>query len=78
MLNQNKTKKVEVTLESLKVRFIQEVLSEKSFDTLQEWLSMHDEARYAASINSQEPELIAFNKEFENSIKEGFLKSGKV
>ncbi|MBQ7420179.1 MAG: hypothetical protein IJV17_05505 [Prevotella sp.] len=68
---------METTLESLKVQFIQEVLSEKSFDTLQEWLSMHEEARYAASVTSQEPELIAFNKEFENSIKKGFLKSGK-
>lgn len=68
---------MKTTLESLKVQFIQEVLSEKSFDTLQEWLSMHEEARYVASISSQEPELIEFNKEYENSIREGFVKSRK-
>lgn len=77
MLNQDKTMRMETTLESLKVQFIQEVLSEQSFDTLQEWLSMREEARYAASITSQEPELMEFNKEFENSIKEGLLKSRK-
>ncbi len=46
------------SIESLKQEFIQEIMSEQSFDTLKEWLYMHDEARYVASITSKEPELI--------------------
>lgn len=63
------------SIESLKLEFIQEVLSEQSFDALQEWLSMHEEARYAASVTSNEPELIEFNRKYKESIKEGLLKS---
>ena len=65
------------SLESIKFEFIQEVMSEQSFDTLKEWLYMHEEARYVASLTSEEPELIEFNKNFEESIKEGFMKSRK-
>ena len=65
------------SLESIKLEFIQEVMSEQSFDTLKEWLYMHEEARYVASLTSEEPELIEFNKNFEESIKEGFMKSRK-
>ena len=46
------------SIESLKNKFVQEVLSEQSFDTLTEWLNMHEEARYVASITSNEHELI--------------------
>ena len=46
------------SIESLKQEFIQEIMSEQSFDTLKEWLYMHDEARYVASLTSKEPELI--------------------
>ena len=53
------------SIESLKQEFIQEIMSEQSFDTLKEWLYMHDEARYVASLTSKEPELIEYNKEFE-------------
>ena len=69
------------SLESLKLKFIQEVLSEQSFDALhdalQEWLDMHEEARYAASVTSNEPELIEFNRKYKESIKEGLMKSRK-
>ena len=65
------------SLESIKLEFIQEVMSEQSYDTLKEWLYMHEEARYVASLTSNEPELIEFNKNFEKSIKEGFMKSHK-
>ena len=63
------------SIESLKQEFIQEIMSEQSseqsFDTLKEWLYMHDEARYVASLTSKEPELIEFNKEFEKSLRKG-------
>lgn len=62
------------TIESLKQDFIQEVMSETSFDTLKEWLYMHEEARYVASLTSKESELIEYKKEYEDSIKLGFLK----
>ena len=65
------------SLESLKLEFIQEVLSEQSFDALQEWLDMHEEARYAASVTSNEPELIEFNRKYKESIKVGLMKSQK-
>ena len=63
------------TIESLKQDFIQEVMSESSFDTLKEWLYMHEEARYVASLTSKEPELIEYKNEYENSIKEEFHKN---
>lgn len=64
----------EKSLESLKNKFVQEVLSEQSFDTLTEWLNMHEEARYVASITSNEPELIEFNKNYEESIRKGLIR----
>ena len=36
-----------------------------------------DKARYVASLTSNEPELIEFNKNYEKSLKEGFMKSHK-
>ena len=41
----------------IKLDFIQRILSEKSLDTLRVWLDMYDEARYVASIDSNEEEL---------------------
>ena len=67
----------ENTIESLKIELIQKVLSEQSYDTLKEWLYMHEEARYVASLTSNEPELIEFKKNFENSVLKGFSKSPK-
>ncbi len=49
-------------------------MSEQSFDTLKEWLYMHDEARYVASLTSKEPELIESNKEFEKSLRKKNLR----
>ena len=43
----------EKPIESLKLKFIQEVMAENSYDALQEWLDMHEEARYAASTFSE-------------------------
>ena len=64
-------------IESLKLKFIQEVMAENSYDALQEWLDMHEEARYAASTFSEEPELIEFGKNYEASIIEGVTKARK-
>ena len=67
----------EKSIESLKLKFVQEVLSEQSYDALQEWLGMHEEARFAASTYSNEPELIEFGKKYKESIIEGFTKARK-
>ena len=67
----------EKPIESLKLKFIQEVLAENSYDALQEWLDMHEEARYTASTFSEEPELIEFGKNYEASIIEGVTKARK-
>lgn len=53
-------------------------MSEQSFDTLKEWLYMHDEARYVASLTSKEPELIEYNKEFEKSLREKNLRDSST
>ena len=65
----------ENSIESLKNEFVKEVLSEKSYDTLKEWLHMHEEARYVASLTSDEPELIKFKQNYEDSILRGFAKN---
>ena len=65
------------TIESLKKEFVQEVMSEQSYDTLKEWLNMHEEARYVASLTSDEPDLIIFKQNYEDSILKGFAKSRK-
>ena len=66
------------SIESLKQEFIQEIMSEQSFDTLKEWLYMHDEARYVASLTSKEPELIEYNKEFEKSLRKKNLRGQEL
>ena len=67
----------ENSIDSLKNIFVKEVLSEKSYDTLKEWLNMHEEARYVASLTSDEPELIKFKQNYEDSILRGFAKTRK-
>ena len=52
-------------------------MAENSYDALQEWLDMHEEARYVASTFSEEPELIEFGKNYKASIIEGFTKARK-
>ena len=44
-------------LTQIKKDFIQKIESETSVDTLKSWFDMYDEARYVASIDSEEPEL---------------------
>ncbi|MBQ6194753.1 MAG: hypothetical protein IJK43_10105 [Prevotella sp.] len=56
----------------IKLDFIQRVLSEKSLDTLRVWLDMYDEARYVASIDSNEEEL---KIERANTMKQFHLKT---
>ena len=67
----------EKNIESLKKEFVQEVLSEQSYDTLKEWLDMYEEARYVASLTSDEPELIKFKQDYKDSIIKGLVKSRK-
>ena len=52
--------------------FIQQIVSETSLDTLCAWLDMYDEARYVASLDSDEPELKEFNAQYNESIRHGF------
>ena len=65
------------TIESLKKEFVQKVMSEQSYDTLKEWLSMQEEARYVASLTSEEPDLIQFKQDYENSVMKAFSQSRK-
>ena len=55
-----------------KMEFINQIISETSLDTLCSWLDMYEEARYVASISSDEEELKEFNAKFEESLKKGF------
>lgn len=57
---------------SIKEEFIQKVKSEDSLDTLREWLYMYDEARYVASIHSDEPKLREEYTQTMESFKQGW------
>ena len=59
------------TLSQKKLEFIQKIISETSLDTLCSWLDMYDEARYVASLDSDEPELKVFNAQFNESLRQG-------
>lgn len=59
-------------LSQKKLEFIQQIVSETSLDTLCAWLDMYDEARYVASLDSDEPELKEFNAQYNESIRHGF------
>ena len=69
---------IEKSKESLlvlkKVEFVKKIINEQSLDTINEWLSMYDEARYAASIYSQEEELKEYHVKFEEDIKKEFIR----
>ena len=43
-------------------------VDETSLDTLDSWYDMYEEARYVASLNSDEPELKEFQTNYEASI----------
>lgn len=58
----------------IKEEFIQKVMSEDSLDTLREWLYMYDEARYVASIHSDELELKEEYAQTMESFKHGWSK----
>lgn len=51
-----------------KQEFIRRVIDETSLDTIDSWYDMYEEARYVASLNSDEPEL----KEFQTNYKASF------
>ena len=59
-------------LSQKKLEFIQQIMAETSFDTLCSWLEMHEEARYVASLDSNELELKEFNAQYNESIRQGF------
>ena len=65
-------KEYEALLSLKKLEFIQQILAETSFDTLCSWMAMHEEARYVASLDSDEAELKEFNVLYNESIREGF------
>ena len=65
-------KEYEALLSLKKLEFIQQIMAETSFDTLCSWLDMHEEARYVASLDSDEPELKEFNALYNESIRIGF------
>lgn len=62
-------KEYETQLSKKKLEFIQQVMSETSLDTLCSRLGMYEEARYVASLDSDEPELKQFNVQYHESIR---------
>ena len=46
-----------------KLDYIEKIVSEKSLDTLSAWMDMYDEARFVASMYSDEEELKAEHAE---------------
>ncbi|MCR5850490.1 MAG: hypothetical protein K6G92_07230 [Bacteroidaceae bacterium] len=50
-----------------KQEFIRRIMDEISLDTLDSWYDMYEEARYVASLNSDEPELKEFLTNYEAS-----------
>ena len=65
-------KEYEALLSLKKLEFIQQVMSETSLDTLCSWLDMQEEAKYVASLNSDEPELKEFNAQYNESLRHEF------
>ena len=63
-------------LSQKKLEFIQKVMAETSLGALCSWLDMREEARYVASLDSNEPELKEFNTQYNESIRHGFIRKG--
>ena len=61
----------------VKLKFIEKIVSECSLHTLCSWYDMYEEAKYVASLSSDEEELMEFRANFEESIKKGFGRSQK-
>lgn len=57
-----------------KMEFVKKIMDEQSLDTINEWYSMYDEARYVASLYSQEEELKEYHVKFEEDIKKGVIR----
>lgn len=55
-------------LSQKKLEFIRQIMDEASLDTLCSWLGMYEEARYVASLDSDEPELKEFSAQYNESI----------
>ena len=55
-----------------KMKFIHQIVSEASLDSICSWLEMHEEARYVASLSNEEKELKEFRANFEESITKRF------
>lgn len=50
-----------------KLEFIRRIMDETSLDTLDSWYDMYEEARYVASLKSDEPKLKEFRANYEDS-----------
>lgn len=57
-----------LALAQKKQEFIQQINNETSLDTLDSWFDMYEEARYVASLNSDEPELKEYRANFVASL----------
>ena len=57
-----------LALAQKKQEFIQQIINETSLDTLDSWFDMYEEARYVASLISDEPELKEYRANFEASL----------
>jgi hypothetical protein len=68
-------KDYQTALSLKKMEFIRQIVSETSLDTLCSWLDMYEEARYVASLSSDEEELKEFCLKYEESIKKGFSRN---
>lgn len=65
------------SLSSIKEELFRIIEAEQSLDTLREWLSMYDEARFVASINSKEPELKEYHSKRMSEFKTPWSKQEK-
>ena len=52
-------KNYETDLSLKKIEFIQQIIAERSLDTLCAWMDMYEEARFMAAMDSEEDELKA-------------------
>ena len=61
-------------LSLVKMQFIEKIVAEQSLDTLKEWYSMYTEAKYVASLDTDEEELKQFGINYKESIRRAFCK----
>ena len=58
-------------LSLMKMKFIEQIVAEQSLDTLHAWYNMYEEAKYVASLDSEEEELKEFRANYEESLRKG-------